>query len=332
MTTAFGQFDEPLAWIIRGLIEYGWVDITRNKVLPPNTVGGFDLSFIPDSQGQTGLMLRVPAVAGQQRCHEDENYNFEVKLIQIEGAAGFAVRSEACNYLQEFVFSPDHPIWAAGYIHQGLTDYVGEFVRWRLGGGELTWAQRQGVPDVNGGPCSASFASWVEQQLGLHREFDATLWGQGVQTSPSTSNSGPVTPMVTVGNYGTSKESTTPAKALIEGPAKAIFAMICMGGAAAVMAFLNIFVTIALFGFTRPFALVTSLFMVLFAGGGGVAAWFGWREYRSLRGSVMPWIAIVYPALVPLVCLGGIPVSIWAAKRWQSEAIMKRREINKRRQ
>ena len=97
MTTAFGHFDEPLAWIIRGLIEYGWVDITRNKVLPPNTVGGFDLSFIPDSQGQTGLMLRVPAVAGHQRCHEDENYIFEVKLIQIDGAAGLMRIEIACT-------------------------------------------------------------------------------------------------------------------------------------------------------------------------------------------------------------------------------------------
>jgi len=328
MSIAFGHFDEPFAWLIRGLIEYGWADITRNKVLPPQAVGGFDLSFVPDSQGQSGIVLRVPAIAGNQRCHQDEAYAFEIKLIQIEGSPGFAVRSEACNYLQEFIFSPENPLWAAGYIHQGLSEYVTEFVRWRLGGGELTWAQRQGVPEVDGGPCSASLTSWIGQQLSLQRQFDATLWGQGVQSTPVEQRA--VSPMVTVGNLGRAGAAGTPAQQLLQAPAKALFIMVCLGGSAAAMAFCNIFITVALFGFSRPFALVTNFLFLLFAGGGGVAAWFGWREYRAMKGTVLPWIAIVYPAVIPICCLGGIPISIWAARQWQSPAVLQRRKANKK--
>ena len=225
MSIAFGHFDEPFAWLIRGLIEYGWTDITRNRVLPPSAAGGFNLSFIPDSQGQSGIILSVPAVAGSQRCHADEAYAFEVKLIDVSGAPGFAVRSEACNYLQEFVFSPENPVWAAGYIHQALTEYVAEFVRWRLGGGELTWAQRQGVPAIDGRPCSASLASWVNQQLNLNRHFDATLWGQGVQHTADAST--PNTPMITEGNYGKITPGGSQPSQLLRGPSRALLMMIC---------------------------------------------------------------------------------------------------------
>ena len=225
MTIAFAHFDEPLAWLIRGLITYGWADVTTNRVTPAQVVGGFDLSLIPDSQGKSGLILRVPAAADGRRCHEDDTYAFEVLLIHMGDARGFAVRCEACNYLAEFAFDPENPEWAAGYIHQGLTEYVAEFVRWRLGGGELTWAQRQGVPQVDAEPCSASLAGWIAQQLSLRRTFDGTLWGT-VQNIAHAQQA-IAQPMVTEGNYGATKRGQGAAKALLvmiglERPAKAL--------------------------------------------------------------------------------------------------------------
>ena len=89
MTIAFAHFDEPLAWLIRGLITYGWADATTNRVTPAQVVGGFDLSLIPDSQGKSGLILRVPAAADGRRCHEDDTYAFEVLLIHMGDARGF---------------------------------------------------------------------------------------------------------------------------------------------------------------------------------------------------------------------------------------------------
>ena len=328
MTTAFAHFDEPLAWLVRGLIEYGLTDVTTNAPIPPGSLGGFDLSFIPASQGQSGLVLRLPAAAGGQVCSEDDYYSFDIKLIHIDDAQGFAVRCADCNYLQEFTFDPSNPLWAAGYIHQSLSEYVPEFVRWRLGGGELTWAQRQGVPEVTGEPCSASLATWLNQQLTLHRAFHARLWGQ-VTADQASAQRATATPMVTVGNFGVQNGAggTTP-RSLLQGPAGALSVMIYLGGVAAVMALVNVLLTVALFGVDRMFAVTTSILLLLFAGGGGVAAWFGLREYRQMKGTILPWVAIVYPALIPICCLGGLPISIWAGMRWSDPAVVARRNAN----
>ena len=328
MSPAFAHFDEPLAWLIRGLITYGYVDTSMNKAAAAGAIGGFDLTFIPNSQARSGLMLRVPAVADGSRCHEDDTYTFEIKLAPIDGNQGFAVRSVACNYLQEFSFEADNPEYAAGYIYQSISAYVTEFVRWRLGGGELSWAQRQGVPEVNGEPCSASLASWTGQQLALRRTFDGSLWGQ-VSPSAIAEHTMSAGPMVTVGNFGAKTASAgAPATALLEGPTKALTIMIILGGVAAVMALFNIILTLALFGVDRMFAVNINLLLVVTAGGGGVAAWFGLREFRAMKGTVLPWVAIVYPALVPICCLGGIPISIWAGRCWMSPAVLARRQTN----
>ena len=65
MNVAFADFDEALAWLIRGLVEYGWTDITRSQMVPSaDGPGGFDLSFIPESQGRSGLVIRMAAISG----------------------------------------------------------------------------------------------------------------------------------------------------------------------------------------------------------------------------------------------------------------------------
>ena len=153
-------------------------------------------------------------------------------------ARGFAVRCEACNYLAEFAFDPENPEWTAGYIHQGLTEYVAEFVRWRLGGGELTWAQRQGVPQVDAEPCSASLAGWIAQQLSLRRTFDGTLWGT-VQ-SIAQARQAIAQPMLRPRATGATKRGQgAPADVALERPAKALLVMIGLGGLSSVMALLN---------------------------------------------------------------------------------------------
>ena len=327
MTIAFAHFDEPLAWLLRGLITYGWADSTLNRVTPANVVGGFDLSLIPESQGKSGLILRISASADGRRCHEDDTYAFEVVLTHVGSERGFAVRCEDCNYLAEFVFDPANPEWAAGYIHQGITEYVAEFVRWRLGGGELTWAQRQGVPEVVAEPCSASLAGWIGQQVALRRHFDASLWGTVQNVAQAR---GVVTqPMVTEGNYGvTTGGQGAPASMALERPAKALLVMIGLGATSAVMALLNIVVTLALFGMSRPFAITTNFLLMMVAGVGGVFAWYGLREFKQMRGDKLPWVAIIYPSVIPICCLAGIPISIWAGRAWQSEPVLSRRAAN----
>ena len=327
MSVAFAQFDEPLAWLIRGLIEYGWVDVSRGAAVPPGSIGGFDLSFIPESQARSGLLLRVPATAGGQRHHEDDTYIFEVQVASLKSGTGFTVRCANCNYLQEFGFDPDNPGWVAGYIHQGLSEYVPEYVRWRLGGGELTWAQRQGVPEVESEPCTASLATWIGQQLSLNQTFDAHLWGAGmVATGPAVGNiNDPISPVATVGNLGRNAgRGQSPAdavRATLHGPANALMAAIGVGGIGAALALLNILVTIALFGVDRMFAVITSMGFAAIASVGAAGAWFGVKQYKEMRGTSLPWVAIIYPSILPICCFAGLPLTIWAGMRWEAPAV-----------
>jgi len=323
MTVAFADFDEALAWLIRGLIEYGWTDITRSQMVTATAgPGGFNLSFVPESQGRSGVVLRMAAISGAQRCHEDDTYAFEIKLTQVQGHQGVAVRCAECNYLQEFVFDPDNPMWMAGYIHQSLVDYVPEYVRWRLGGGELTWAQRQGVPPVEGEPCSASLSGWIQQQLSLSRVFDVTMWGGGRAVARADGALASGTPIAAVGNYGSKPGSAAATvEDVLARPARALTIMVGLGGLAAAMAALNVVVTLAVFQLDRMFAVASSSVFFLLVGTGAVASFFGVRQYKQAQGTVLPWVAITYAGLVPICCFAGAPVAIWAAIRWQKPEV-----------
>ena len=174
MAPAFAQFDEPHAWLIRGLVEYGWADQTCTTAPPPQGASGsMDLSGFANSVGASGFALELPAWADGEWCHEDGSYRFEVFLSTLSsGDTGFIIRCPDANYFQEFSYDRTNPTWAAGYIHQALTEYVPEFVRWRLGGGQLDWSTRQGIPEVEGETCSPRLAGFVAQTLSRNQRFD----------------------------------------------------------------------------------------------------------------------------------------------------------------
>ncbi len=326
MTAAFSTFEEPFAWLIRGMVEYGWRDATRSRIVSQGIFGGFDLSLLASSQGRDGLVLLVPAVADGQRCHEDESYSFEVQLSRNDQGPCFTVRSADCNYLQEFSYDPANPIWTAGYIHQALAEYVPGFVRWRLGGGELTWAQRQGVPTIESEPCSASLATWLSEQARLHRSLDSGpqqgWWiGGGTPGSIEAGAHAPLGAIATVGNAAGTLHVQPEGLMLLRRPASALSTMVWLHGMAACCAVINIITTVAMFGGERKFAVAASLAFITFVGS---ATWFaleGVREYREGKGKVLPWVAIIYAGVIPVCCLGGLPVAIWAGMRWQDKRV-----------
>ena len=107
----------------------------------------------------------------------------------------------------------------------------------------------------------------------------------------------------------------------MKGPTKALMAAIGVGGLTCIMALLNILVTIAVFGLDRPFALVTSTLFVMITATGGVAAWMGLKHIKAFDDDHLAWATIAYPAVIPVCCFVGLPLSIWAGLRWQSPAV-----------
>ena len=66
MKIAFANLSEPYAWLIRGLVEYGWQDITllSKQVLPQETGVGFDLRSLMSGGGRHGFRLCLMAYDG----------------------------------------------------------------------------------------------------------------------------------------------------------------------------------------------------------------------------------------------------------------------------
>jgi hypothetical protein len=329
LTVAFAHFDEPLAWLIRGLVEYGWADISRTRMVPPGYFGGMDLSLVAPSQGRNGVLLQVPAVADGNRCHEDENYTFEIMLSHNARGKVMIVRGPGCNYFEEFAYETNNPLWVAGYIHQALTEHVNNFVRWRLQGGELTWAQRQSVPPVEGEPCSATLAAWMSEHTRLNRSFDLGAsqgwWVPGAvlpQGTVAQAGGAIFTGAVaSMGNAADGIRHQNEGLTLLRRPALALSLMTSLNLLAAGLALLNILVTLYMFRLDRMFAIGTNMLFILLTAGVGVAAWFGVRQYRAGQGKVLPWVAIVYSGLLPICCLGGVPVAVWAGIRWMDPRV-----------
>ncbi len=58
--------------------------------------------------------------------------------------------------------------------------------------------------------------------------------------------------------------------------------------------------------------------------GGAVAMWGAWK-YRKLEGGPLPLVAMAYAVVVPICCLGGVPVTVWAALTWRDPMVKRAR-------
>ena len=79
MTVAFMHFSDPYAWLIRGLVEANWQDISllSTHVLPKNGAG-FDLRYFIRSNGQYGIRLCLMAIDAQGNWYDDDSYSSSV--------------------------------------------------------------------------------------------------------------------------------------------------------------------------------------------------------------------------------------------------------------
>ncbi len=367
MPPAFAQFDEPHAWLLRGLVEYGWSDVSRGSgAVPAGAPGGLNVARLIASEGRDGLVLEVQAVSGNQRC-EDGSYQFTVQVAQTQHGLGFAVRCPEANYLQEFPYSPDNPLWAAGYIHQALTGYVPQFVAWRLQGNEVPWAQRVGLPEVEGHPCSFLLATFLKERVnrgqrltdgptqGWWLETGAQGGGLGEATSapanglvpqgasaPATQRGGlgaivagrgggdptylsAAARAATTSGAPVATQGNVQAFARVDAPGWALLTLAGLGLFQSFLWFANAASVVLFYLHDSKFALAFSLiaWVVLFAGS-GVAAYGAWL-YRKLDAGPLPWVAIVYAAVVPGCCVVGLPVAIWAGLAWRDPMVVRAR-------
>lgn len=321
MAVAFANYDEPHAWLIRGLVEYGWPDVTPvGGRLPPGRHGGIELARFRDSTGRDGVHLLVPAVAGGMLCSEDGVYDFSVRMFRRDGAWFAGVRCVECNYLQEFPYDPQNPLYLAGYVHQAVLAYVPQFVQWRLQGNELTWAQRKGLPEIQGEACSGLLGNFIDEMVRTRRGMDTGPtegWWIGKSGAPPPpsghAGAGPVQPgaapaawaggtIATVGQAGGGGVSPVDqAKKRVALASRALTgastALVVVGA----VSMINALLTIVLFQLDRPAALAGSgCFGVALLSLGGVSI-VGARKLGRLEKSILPWVAVGTNLALPLL-------------------------------
>ena len=340
MPNAFLNLNEPHAWLIRGLVEYGWRDLTgRGGVVPPGAHGGFDVSPLPGSLGKDGITLIVPAERDGRRA-EEGIYEFEVKVAGSAPNIKVVARCAECNYLDEFPYDPQNPSFAAGYLTKGVLAHVSEFVGWRLSGGELTWSQRAGVPEVQGDPCTGELIRFVQMRLrkpnasfeqgpaeGWWMDATQKAWGSGPIASVGEGGGDPVylsaegrKELAELGGAAASVERVA-ALDHVDRPGGWIGMLIGASMFLGVLALLNVVVTVYFYGSGRMFALLVNLAFGLGIVGGGVLAKKGIRRYREAREHWTVYFALAYAALVPVCCMIGLPLAGWGLWVWMKPEV-----------
>ena len=81
MNPAFLHFSDPYAWLIRGMVEAEWQDLSLEsyQVLPQKTGAGFDLKHLVQTGGRHGLRASIMAIDEQGSWFSNEQvYVFDI--------------------------------------------------------------------------------------------------------------------------------------------------------------------------------------------------------------------------------------------------------------
>ena len=131
---AFADCNDPYAWVIRGLLDYGWQDLSLNPQSYPQQTGrGFDLRHLIDPLSSFGIRLVLLSIDAEGVWYRrDQSYEFEVRYIRnLHQEDCILLRSDEMAFSQLFPIVVDQPLYSAGYIHEAVHKQVPQFVEKR---------------------------------------------------------------------------------------------------------------------------------------------------------------------------------------------------------
>ena len=120
-------------------------------------------------------------------------------------------------------------------------------------------------------------------------------------------------------------EGNLQAFARVDAPGWALMTLAGLGLLQSFLWFVNAASVVLFYLHDSKFALAFSLVAsaVLFASS-AVAGYGAWL-YRKLDAGPLPWVAIVFAAVVPGCCVVGLPVAIWAGLTWRDPMVVRAR-------
>lgn len=173
---AIAESGDLYAWLIRGFVESGVPDHTRGG-REWTATGALNLENFIQEQGAGGIVLEFRGQAGDTPSPEDE-YTYQVSVVRGAGAPEVAVR--CAETLFHHVFPAEEPVVAlAGHILGQLRAHNDAFTDWRSKGGETTYGQRVGIPEIHGATCDRALVTVLETLRRANRsvvEGPANKW------------------------------------------------------------------------------------------------------------------------------------------------------------
>ena len=186
MTTpiAFGNLADPYAWLVRGLIEYNWEDLTVTPQSYPQTKGrGIDVSPLVNPLTGFGLRMVTLALDRENQWYTvDGVYEFEARLVQ-DPKMGFCilVRSDEMAFSQLFVWNTDQPMFTVGQIHETVIRCTHDFVDKRKRGDGISTIDLQEMLNHPIIPPPRHFVDTILHRLNSGIDFNSAkqegLWG-----------------------------------------------------------------------------------------------------------------------------------------------------------
>lgn len=172
MYPAIAHFTEAYAWLIRGLLDQGWEDLSlAPNTYPMNNGFGFSIEDFMQTGGQYGLRLIILARDAEGAWFDrDGAYEFYARhYIDHWNQVQFLLYSKDTGFHQSFPFQTGTPDWISRHIHQAALTHIPEFVEKRKQNHTVGPSTLSQIPDPRPLLCSADFMNFfiLRYQSGL---------------------------------------------------------------------------------------------------------------------------------------------------------------------
>jgi hypothetical protein len=180
MSTAFLQFSDPYAWLIRGFVESEWQDLTllSTQILPQKTGAGFDLRHLIQTRGRFGIRISVMAIDIEGHWYaEDQLYSFDIIFGQDHvGEPSFLVSSKDTAFSEFFPFSSFNPQMCIEQLIERIQKrHVPQFVNERQRGRTITAHEINGMFTTRPIPCNPHLIQFLYQRTQNGLSFDSAI-------------------------------------------------------------------------------------------------------------------------------------------------------------
>ena len=128
---AFAQLADPYTWMLRGLIDIGWEDISLSPESYPQIKGrGIDYSGLVNPMSRFGLRLVCLALDENNEWYRSAgSYEFEARLVNDPRLSySILLRSDEMAFSQLFQWNANNPMYVIEDIHRAIVKATIQFI------------------------------------------------------------------------------------------------------------------------------------------------------------------------------------------------------------